>query len=299
MRTSIGSVTALAILLARPANAAPLIERPLTLPAGELDPILLGNYSNWAAECSACSSDAGESAAIGLDFGISPSTQVGLGIGLPVNPGFAFGSLTFDALFGVSATTAVRLDAGMESIGQNGVTGASHATRWFGGAGPYLRVPLSANAAFVWGRSGAVRFSRFLNLDIGGGGGFYYGSSYLPVGAGADLLAISAGNNQSGTVIDINLPMGILLQPNPTVAITLQAGYSAVIGIPSGGGSTTTLHFLPVGLEAVLSPAASLDIGLNLVLDGYFAQSGGNGSNGPGYFDLRTVLLWFRIRTST
>jgi len=55
------------------------------------------------------------------------------------------------------------------------------------------------------------------------------------------------------------------------------------------------LHFFPVGIEAVVTPTPRLDIGARFFIEGYVAESGGGGGSGPGYFDLRALMLWFRI----
>jgi len=55
------------------------------------------------------------------------------------------------------------------------------------------------------------------------------------------------------------------------------------------------LHFLPVGLEAIVTPAPQFDIGARFFLDGYIAQSGGSSSGNPNYFDLRALMFYFRF----
>jgi hypothetical protein len=97
-------------------------------------------------------------------------------------------------------------------------------------------------------------------------------------------------------VLGINLPIGLLLQPDPHLALMLQAGYSAVIRISAmTSGNTGTLHFIPVGVEAVVGPTADLDIGLRFFLDGYVGNSGGSVDLRVGYLDLRALMLWFRV----
>src|SRR5216683_2578453 len=122
----------------------------------------------------------------------------------------------------------------------------------------------------------------------------------LRVDAGFENFGVNGDNTGgashiSGTNIGINLPAGLLLQPDPHVAFTLQAGYSAVIEIPSSGSSAAA-HFIPLGLEAVVTPTPPLDIGARFFLDGYVATTGSNVSNGPRYFDLRALMFWLRFR---
>ncbi|MFL5420718.1 MAG: hypothetical protein ACJ79Y_08105, partial [Myxococcales bacterium] len=87
---------------------------------------------------------------------------------------------------------------------------------------------------------------------------------------------------------------GLLLQPDPHFAVSLLAGYSAVVVLPPAGSAFAS-HFVPVGLEAVVTPVPALDIGARFSLDGYVGQSGTTGA-GPGYFDLRALMLWLRFR---
>src|SRR6266851_2430436 len=239
----------------------PLIVRPLTLPRGTLDLTLHGTYTNWGTGNTAGggpSSLDGETLALGTDLGVTDQVQLGLGTALPINPGAGFGSILASAALAVDRGFALRADAGFENFGLNG------------------------------DNTGHVN-----NIGVSGTG-IYVGASLLTE-ASSDFLVFSSGNNNSGTNIGINLPAGLLLQPDPHLAVTLQAGYSSAIAIPSSGSQSIALHFIPVGLEAVLTPMPRLDIGARFFLDGYVAQSGGNSSGNPGYFDLRALMLWIRI----
>lgn len=293
------------------ANAAlaqelqPVIARPATLPRGALEVTLHGTYTNWATGVTADLSPvavAGETLSAGLDFGATDGVQVGVATSLPIHPGAGFGSILGSAAFAVSHDAAVRLDAGFESLGFNGdgTGGLNHVNRYFGGIGAPIKVPLSSMVAFVSGRTGAVQFGHFNNIGQAGTA-LYLGASLLPE-LSTDLLVVSVGNHDSATAIGVNLPAGLLLQPDPRFALTLFAGYSVAIAIPrsGSGASTQSLHFLPIGIEAVVTPASQLDIGARFSLDGYFAQIGASSdvvAGGPGYFDLRALMVWLRFRT--
>src|SRR6266849_3193429 len=233
----------------------PLIVRPLTLPRGTFDLTLHGTYTNWGT---------------GNTAGGGPSSLTG-------------------------ETLALGADSGFENFGFNGdnTGNISHTNRYFAGVGARIKVPISPTLAFVTGRTGAIHFGHFNNIGVSGTG-LYVGASLLTE-TSSDFLVFSSGNNNSNTNIGINLPAGLLLQPDPHLAVTLQAGYAAAIAIPSSGSQSVALHFIPVGLEAVLTPMPLLDIGARFFLDGYVAQWGGNSSGNPGYFDLRAVMLWIRI----
>src|ERR1700682_4118609 len=269
--------------LARAEEPQPLIERPITLARGAVDLTVHGTYTNWAMGASTGggpSSLAGETLALGADFGATDETQLGLGVALPINPGAGFGSLFASAVFALDKRTAVRADAGYERIGPNGGqnTGFGHTNRSFAGLGAPLKVPLGPTLAFVSGRTGAVHFGHFNNIGDKGTG-IYSGASGLTEAA-SDFVVLSTGNNNSSTNLGFNLPAGLLLQPGPRFAVTLQAGYSAVITFPKCSGILTTgttqsAHFIPVGLEAVISPAPQMDIGGRLFFYGFVPPTGG------------------------
>lgn len=295
--------------LARAEEVQPLIDRPITLARGAIDLTLHGTYTNWGTTASvtgAPSSVSGETLALGADFGVTDQAQLGLGVALPINPGAGFGSLLASAALALDKRTALRADAGFESIGTNGggtgalTSGSSHTSRYFAGLGARLKIPLGPTLAFVTGRTGAVHFGHFSNIGDSGAG-LYLGASGLTEAA-SDFVVISAGDNNSSTSLGLNLPAGLLLQPDSRFAVTLQAGYGAVIFFPrcpaaSTSCTTESLHFIPVGIEAVLSPLPQLDIGGRFFFDGYIAQTGGSSSGAPGFFDLRALMFWFRFHT--
>jgi hypothetical protein len=283
---------------ARSQEIQPLLERPPTLRRGGFEVTLIGTYANWGSGggVGAPGSLKGETLALGADFGATDALQLGVAAAFPIDPGAGFGSILGSAAFAVEKNVALRLDAGFERIGFNGDVPAganSHTNRYFGGIGAAIRVPVSPALAFVSGRTGAVQFGQFVNVGDSGIG-LYGGASGLSESS-ADFLVLSGGDNNSSTNVGINLPLGLLLQPDPRFAVTLLTGYSAAITIPSSG-STQVLHWIPLGLEAVLTAAPALDLGLRFFLDGLVAQTGGNSAGNPGYFDLRAVMFWFRIR---
>ena len=271
----------------------PLIDRPVTLPRGKVDTTLHFTYTNWSNSVlgGGSGSTDGETLALGLDFGATDLVQIGLGLVFPINPGAAFGSALASGSFAVDKNAALRLDAGYESVGANGNFDPENANRYFAGIGAAIKVPITPTVAFVTGRTGPVQFGHFNNLGSNGTG-VYFGSSFLTE-LSSDFLVVSGGNLDTGTNLGINLPVGLLLQPDPHLALTLQAGYSVVIEIPSVGSALAS-HFVPIGLEAVVSPVSQLDIGARFLIDGYVGSSGGGGG-GPGYFDLRALMFWFRV----
>ena len=281
---------------AHAAELQSLTDRPITLPQGNIDLTLHGTYTNWGNGLFGLTPGSidGETVAIGADFGATDQVQLGLGVALPIHPGAAFGSLLANALFTVDPRIAVRLDAGYERVGINGGTDIrnDHANGYFGGLGAAIKVPITEAVSFVTGQNGAVGFGHFNNIGLGTAG-LYFGATGLTP-ASSDFLIVS-GNDSGGSDanIGINLPAGLLVQPDPRVAVTLQAGYSAVIRT---SGLTGTLHFVPLALEAVVSPAPALDVGARFSLEGYVGASDERLRLGASYFDLRALMIWFRFR---
>ena len=299
------------LLIASAVHAAgdiALIGRPNTLPRGGLDLTLHGYYTNWADSVGlglpvaqeGTGTVAGATVSLGADFGLDDAVQIGGGVVLPVIPGAGFGSVVLSGAFAVSPVAALRIDAGYERIGANGgLHMASDLTdRYFGGLGARIKVAISENLAFVSGRQGAIGFGHFTNVSTSDTTGLYVGASRLTEET-SDFIVLSGGNNNSNSILGINVPLGLLLQPDSHFAVILQAGYSATIAFPKNSESTSVLHFVPVGIEAVLSPNATLDVGARFFLDGCVAGPTGANFFGsvPGYFAMRAAMLWMRIHT--
>jgi hypothetical protein len=284
----------LALLLCAAAAHAqpiePLIERPLTLTQGKLDLTLHGTYTNWTRRDLAGNgflSPAGETLAAAADFGATDALQLGLGVAVPIHPGLGFGSLLGNVAVAVDPRIALRADLGFEKVGVNGDDGGldNHEGRYFGGIGASIKVPITPTIAFVTPQARTVHFGHFNNLGTGGTG-IYTGASELTE-ASSDFVVVNVGKNSA--FIGFNLPAGLLLQPDRRVAVTLQAGYSAVISTVSSG---RTMHFIPVGLEAVVTAVPWMDIGARFFIDGCVAQST---PPTPGYFDMRALMFWLRF----
>jgi hypothetical protein len=285
------------VAAARAENVQPLVDRPLIIPQGKVDATLLGTYTNWGAVNllgAASTGLAGETAALAVNYGVGDDIQLGIGMALPLNPGFAFGSVLGSMVSGFDPAFAMRVDLGYESTGLNGdgAEGTQHTNFFFAGIGVPLRLPITRTLAFVSGRADAVHFGHFNNVGDGGTG-IYLGASRLSE-LSSDVFVYSMGNNDSGSTVGVNLPAGLLLQADPHFAVSLLLGYSAVVSLPTAG-SAFALHFVPVGLEAVVTPVAAMDIGARFALDGYVGQTGTTGAE-PGFFDLRTLMLWLRFR---
>jgi hypothetical protein len=259
-----------------------VIDRPLTLPKDSVDFTAHGTYTNWAAGGDTVD---GLSLAMGIDFGVNDKTQAGIALALPITPGAGFGSILGTVVYGTSPNVGFRLDAGYERIGFNGGSGllAGHANRFFGGLGVPIKVLITPTVAFVSGRTSSVQFGHFNNFGDSGVG-FYSGASSFPESS-ADFFMISGGDNNTNTNFGIHLPLGLLVQPDPRLALTLESGYSALMN------DSGSVHYIPLAVEAVVTPVPRVDIGTRFIVDGKVA-----GSTAFSYFDQRALFFWVRVR---
>ena len=214
------------------------------------------------------------------------NVQLGLAVALPIHPGAGFGSVVGSVGIAGDQSYGGRLDFGYERIGQNGGSGEFHDDRFMGGIGVLFKAPISPTIALVTGRMGAIQFGHFRNLGINEDG-LYLGSTSFFTDMSSDLLTITGGNNL--TNLGFNLPLGLLVQSNQRLAFTLHAGYS--LQLSTSSGRTLALHFVPVGIEVVVTPAPALDIGLHVFVDGYVG-----GDLNMGYLDMRGLMAWLRFR---
>ncbi|MFL5425009.1 MAG: hypothetical protein ACJ783_08230, partial [Myxococcales bacterium] len=126
------------VAAARGEKVHPLIDRPLIIPQGKVDATLLGTYTNWGtANLLGAGSTglAGETAALAVNYGVGDDIQLGIGVALPVNPGFAFGSVLASMVSGFDPAFAMRVDLGYENTGFNGdgAQGTEHTNFFFAG----------------------------------------------------------------------------------------------------------------------------------------------------------------------
>jgi len=283
------------------ADELAVIDRPITLPAGAVEAMIRSDISNWDFD----NTDALTGATLGasVDFGITSGVQLGLAVVAPIAPGAGFGSIYASAAFALGRAAALRLDAGYERFGFNG-TGADQAgansNTVFGGVGVPIKVPITSTLAFVSGSTGAMNFAHFTNVGSNGTG-LYLGANTIG-SEGADLISVESGNgvnggnDNSGVAISVNLPVGLMFQPDPHFAITLRTGYSAAISLPSDSSGNEAYHFIPVGLDVVVSPVKLLDIGASFALAGYVGNTGGSADPGINYADIRAFSVWARAR---
>lgn len=270
--------------------AAPLIDRPITLPGGAVEVDLLGDFSRWSAQSSSAT---GESGAVGIEWGFGGGGQFGLTVALPLQPGFGFGTVAASAAFAVTDSVAIRLDAGYDRLSLTGNTGeVGNFTQdfLFGALGAPFKVRLDRGVALVSGDVGAFKAGHFTNVGQNGAA-LYLGASFTPVSP-AGLVTISKPlSDSSGTIITVNAPIGLLFQPAEAFAVTVRTAYLAEIF--TGSGDTSTSQFVPLHADMVISPAPSLDVGLTF---GVAGQVKGDPILAPtGFFDVFDAALWLRL----
>ncbi len=167
------------------------------------------------------------------------------------------------------------------------------------GAGVPFKIRLHRMVALVSGGTGILDYSHFYNLG-GDGGSSAYAGPLLAVG-GSDLLNYSH-TDQAGAGLDsftLNVPLGLLIQPHERVALTLRAGYSLAYSRSSSsetGTSSTTTHYVPVGLDLKVTVLKQLDLGASFRLLGRVGgststQFGTSSATGIYYADARVITV--------
>jgi hypothetical protein len=265
-----------------------VIDRPLLLPGSTVELQLLGNISSWDTSPFASTFD-GESGALGLEIGFG-TAQVGVMAALPLQPGFGFGSVLASAAIALTPRTAVRIDLGVDHVNANGVSNFEAVNFYYAGFGLPFEVRLSPYLALVSGRVGAANFAHVNNIGTGGND-FYRGLGFAPFES-ADLLTLTT-QVDGGSQVAVNLPIGLLLQVAQPFSLTFRSGYEGFISSAGGG----TAHFIPLGIDAVVSVGAAFDFGASFSFAGEIkSTSAGAGFANVGYTDIRMATVWLRVR---
>lgn len=256
-----------------------VIERPLMLPANVVEVDVLGNLSSLPG------ASAGAAAAVGLELGLGGG-EAGLAVALPAAPGFGFGSVYGSAAWSLQRNSAFRIDLGFDH--SQGDVGRPNQNFYSAGAGLLFSWRLTRSVALTFGRSRAIDFGRFVNVSLGGTG-FYTGAT-----SGFDSADVVVYTKQEDgpTQVSGSTPFGLLWQALPELAATLRFGYEIVIS--TDGGQDGTQHFIPLGIDLVLTPVPDVDVGASLSLAGQIARTGASASG--GFTDAPLGALWLRLR---
>lgn len=256
----------------------PAIDRPLLLPDNTVELTLAGDLSAQQGL------GGGESAALGVELGLGEG-QAGLAVAIPAHPGLGFGSVAGSVAYAIARQAALRLDLAFDRSPGNGFR--ADANFYSAGAGVPFELRMGPWLALVGGRLGAVSFAHFVNFDAGGAGQ-YFGTSSL---YGSSDLVVFVKEEDAGSQLALNLPLGLLVQVAPSVSIVLRSGYEAIITTGGGNGAR---HFIPLGLDATFSPTPMLDFAATVLLPGEIADSGT--AFGHGYRDVVLAALVLRLR---
>ncbi len=247
-----------------------VIDRPLVLPTGVVAPTLrfdiynLGYSTDNTANCIFCSasvSGTGAALAAGVDVGIGHHAQLGIAVAIPIAPAAGFGTILFGAAVQLHKSVALRLDIGYNrTLGRftsAGSTSTSSSNELIAGVGLPIRIRLHRMLCFISGSTGVINYSPFLDANLGGSeSSSSYVGAYLPVFR-SDLLNY-VHESDSGSAFDalaLNVPFGLLIQPHKRIALTLRANYTLYHIHTSGNGNSSNAasHYLPVGLDAVVT----------------------------------------------
>jgi hypothetical protein len=256
-----------------------IIDRPLLLPSNVVELDVLGNLSSTSG------ASAGAAAAVGIELGLGDG-EAGLVVALPAVPGLGFGSVYGSAAWSIRKDSAFRIDLGLDH--SQGDVGRPNENFYTAGAGLIVSWRLAREWALTLGQTRAINFSRFVNVSLGGTG-FYTGAT-----AGFDSadLVVYSKEEDGPTQISGSAPFGLLWQIDHGLAATFRFGYELVVS--TDGDRNGTQHFIPVGVDVVVTPVPTLDVGASLSLAGQIAQTGASAS--AGFTDAPMGALWLRLR---
>jgi hypothetical protein len=237
-------------LLAVPPAAADdyatvLIDRPLTLQPQMLQLEAAASLTHDAAAAAPAPSNT-EALQFAADYGILHHLQAGAVVDVQVSPSSRFARGLVSGQYQLLTFAAFRLDLGAQRVDSGNLDFAF-------GVGLPLHLKLTDTLALVSSRPYAY-------------------------GAEDDLFSVRAGSN--GSISELRLPVGILYQVSP---------YLAVVG-RSGIRNQGSAYFVPFGADVTVS-ASRLDFGVTFDLAGQVSPS-----NGSGYFDLLTVRGFAQLR---
>lgn len=250
MRLLVRTLALLAcMLLAVPPAAADdystvLIDRPLTLQPQTLQLEAAGALTHDSAAAAPAPSNT-EALQFAADYGILHHLQAGAVVDVQVSPSSQFERGLVSGQYQLLNFAAFRLDLGAQRVDSGSLYFAF-------GVGLPLRLKLTDTLALVSSRPYAY-------------------------GAEDDLFSVRAG---SSTISELRLPVGVLYQVNP---------YLAVVG-RSGIRNQGSAYYVPFGADVTVS-VSRLDLGVTFDLAGQVSPD-----NGSGYFDLLTVRGFAQVR---
>jgi hypothetical protein len=249
MRLLVQTLASLACTLLAVAPAAAdeyataLIDRPLTLPQQNLQLEAAASLTHFGAAVAGVPSNT-EALQFGADYAIQPHLQAGAVVDVVVSPSSDLARGLVSGQFQLLEFAAIRFDLGAQRVGD---------LKFAFGFGLPLRLKLTDKFALVSSRPYAY-------------------------GAEDDLVSVLVGGGT--TTSDLRVPVGILHQLNPNLAVV---GRTVI-------RKQGSAYFVSLGADATVS-VSHLDFGVTLDIAGQVSPG-----NGPGYFDLLTVRGFAQLR---
>ena len=220
-----------------------LLDRPLTLPPQMLQLEAGASLTHFGNAVDPAPSNT-EALQFAADYGILHHLQAGAVVDVRVSPSSDFTRGLLSGQYQLLAFAALRVDLGAQRVGGD--------LNFAFGVGAPVHLKLTDTLALISSRPYAY-------------------------GAEDDLFSFRAG---STTISELRLPVGILYQVHPSVALVGRTGFR----------SQDSATFVPFGVDATVS-VSRLDVGVTLDLAGQVSPGTGN-----GYFDLLTVRGFAQIR---
>lgn len=212
----------------------PELNRTLTMPQGGIE-------GELALPITHVTGSTGVGLALGGRYGIMPNLNAGAMLAFTLSPNGDFNVFTVNAeyefLSGNGMMGAARVDLGASKLGGGMVS----ETGFDIGLGLPFKYMITPMIAFISGSQ--------------------YSFNAFGLGSGSDILFFTLASDI--TVINLNIPVGILVQFTPMIAGELNTGF-ALVHASSGGFSTDT-KFVPLALTV----EGNLNLG-GVGLDPYF-----------------------------
>ena len=288
-----------------PRPAAGLINEPMTL--APLSFRISGELNLTHAEISdggMTLTGNGVGLALGGDIGIVPRLSTGAFLAFPISPFADFGTFAANLQYeAVPDTLNLRLDIGAQRqsvLLTSDLFGFDrvHQDGFLFGFGIPIRVRLHPKVAFTSGSTWARGFDSQPLLSLGSG------SSQLAVYGTIltqDVFTLFTRSDQGQRVTSgaVHLPLGILFQPVPALAVAVRSGYRLVFAaIDDGKGNThtTKVHYIPLAFDLVVTPAKWVDLGFTATIFGPVAADSSTQDANRHYGDLTKFDFWMALR---
>jgi hypothetical protein len=203
---------------------SPIIDRPLTLGQGTIQPSLAFELTHFGNVMDPAPSNT-ESLVFGADYGLANKLQVGAVAYVTISPSSEFGFAIASGQYQFLNFAAIRADIGVSRVDNGDHYG-------FFGAGLPLKLKMTDTVALISGRPYAY-------------------------GAEDDIVIGLVG---SGSISEFNIPIGILYQLTPHVSVAGRSGIhteGSAYFVPIGADITLTSSRIDFGVQFDLAGQVS------------------------------------------